>query len=165
MRLRRSLQVAAFSAVLVSPLAAFAGTVTTAPLAQPAPALAMPLLVALAITLIGLGAYRIRIRPAGMVAVGALVAGLSVLAGLGHATLIADPVIGDGACNTQTVSLYDPAGATLTSNCPNPIKIVAIDPCDSGGPTDALCDPLPSICTVNQILTNGQECELPPCCR
>lgn len=159
MRLRRSLQAAVVSAALVSPLPAFAvfmGSVTTAPVGQPAPALAMPLLIALAIALIGLGAYSLRTRSAGAVAGFALVTGLSLLAGLGYAN---GGIVVQGAdCNTQTTLSYPSLyGETLTSLCPNSIRIVAIDPgCENS-------DPPVSHCTVGQILTNGQECVLPSC--
>ena len=163
MRLRRSLQVALAAAALVSPLTAFAqvvGSVTTDPAAQPAPALAMPMLVALAIALIGFGAYSLRARSARTVAGFALVAGLSLLAGLSYAN---GSVVIEGAdCNTRTIHTYPSSSAeTLTSLCPNPIRIVAIDPCNSA-PAVAFGDPLPS-CTVGQTLTNGEACNLPGC--
>jgi len=146
---------------MVSPLAAFAqpvsGSVTTDPVGQSAPALALPMLVVLAVGLIGLGAYTLRTRSAGAVAGFALVAGLSVLAGLGYAT-DGSVVIQGAECNTQTVSPYPSVcGDTLTSGCSNRIRIVAIEPgCES--PT------IPSSpCTVGQVLTDGQQCYLPYC--
>ena len=88
------------AAALVSPLTAFAqvvGSVTADQAAQPAPALAMPMLVALAIALIGFGAYSLRARSARTVAGFALVAGLSLLAGLSYAN---GSVVIEGAdCN------------------------------------------------------------------
>jgi len=159
MRLRRVLQVAVASAALVSPLAAFAGTVTTAPVVHPAPALAMPLLVALGIGLIGLGAYRLRTRSAGAVTGFALVAGLSLLAGLSYAE--GGVVVQGSDCNTRTTQSYVSSHArTLTSLCPNPIQIVAIDPCKVE--MDVLGDP-PPLCAVGQILTNGEVCTLQAC--
>jgi hypothetical protein len=159
MRLRRLLQVAVVSAALVSPLAAFAeitGSVTTAPY-QPAPALTMGMLTALAIALTGLGAYRVCNRPAGAAAGFALVAGLSLLAGLSYASN-GGISVKDADCNMRTTQSYPGIpGELLTSLCPNPIKIVAIDP-GCGTP-----DPPPSPCTVGQILTNGQKCVLPTC--
>ena len=163
MRLRRLLQVAVVSAALVSPLAAFAqtmGSVTTAPVGHLAPALAIPMLVALGIALIGFGAYGLRTRSAGAVTGVALVAGLSLLVGLSYAT--AGVVIQGADCNTRTMHSYDsvPATTPLTSLCPNPIQIVAIDAC--GTELELLSDPLP-LCTVGQILTNGEVCSLPGC--
>jgi len=164
MTLRGSLQVAVVSATLGTPLAAFAATVTTAPIPRPVPALALPLLVGLALALIGLGAYRIGTRSAGKVAGVAMVAALGVLAGLSYATLIGDAVIRFDACNVQTVTPYNPEGAKLISECPNPIKIVAIDPCGGMASMDVSCSPMALPCMVNQILTNGQFCQLPSCC-
>ncbi|MFI5399147.1 MAG: hypothetical protein ACHQ9S_26755 [Candidatus Binatia bacterium] len=162
MRLRRSLQVAVAAAVLVSPLAAFAqvlGSVTTDRVGQPAPALMMPMLVALAIALIGLGAYSLRARSGRAVAGFALVAGLSLLAGLSYAN--GSVVIQGADCNTRTTHTYPSSFAeTLTSLCPNLIRIVAID-CN-GAPGAVFGDPLPS-CTVGQTLTNGEACSLPIC--
>ena len=166
MRLCRSLQVAVSSAALVSPLAAVAqpmttGSVTTAPVGISAPALAIPTLVALAIALIALGAYSIRTRTAGAVTGFALAAGLSLLASLGYAT--GGVVIQGTDCFAQTIHSYDSTLGTtsLTSLCPNPIQIVAIDACASIEP-DVLGDPLP-FCRVGTILTNGQACTLPGC--
>ena len=106
MKLRRTLQVAVAVAALVSPLAAFAeptGSVTTAPVVQQAPALALPVLVALAIALIGVGTYCLRTRSAGAVAGFALVVGLSVLAALSYATI---GVLIQGAdCDMQTIAV------------------------------------------------------------
>jgi len=159
MRLRRLVQVAVVSAALVSPLVAFAltsGSVTTSPLGPAAPALAMPMLIALATALIGLGAYRLRSRSAGAAARFALVAALGLLAGLAYAD---GTVIVQGTdCNMKTTQPYlSSAVQTLVSLCPNPIRIVAIDP-GCGTP-----DPPASPCTVGQILSNGQNCVLPFC--
>jgi hypothetical protein len=114
MRLRLSFQVAVAAAALVSPLAAFAqvvGSVTTEPVGQPAPALAIPMLVALAIALIGLGAYSLRARSGRAVAGLALIAGLSLLAGLSYAN---GSVVIEGAdCNTRTIHTYFSSSAEL----------------------------------------------------
>ena len=158
MRLYRLLQVAVVSGALVSPLAAsgeIMGSVTTAPY-QPAPALTMGMLTALAIALLGVGTYRLRRRSLRAATRFALVAGLSLLAGLAYAK--AGIVVQGGDCNTRTTQLYpNVSGVTLTSLCPNPIVIVAIDP-GCGTP-----DPPPAPCAVGEILTNGQECTLPIC--
>ena len=159
MRLRRVLQIAVVSAALVSPLAAFAetsGSVTTSPLGPAAPALAMPMLIALAMALIGLGAYRLRSRSTGAAAGFALVAALGLLAGLAYAD---GTIIVQGTeCNMETTQPYlSSAVQTLVSLCPNPIRIVAIDP-GCGTP-----DPPVSHCTVGQILSNGEDCVLPSC--
>jgi hypothetical protein len=163
MKLRRSLQAAVVSAALVSPLAAIAqvtGSVTTDPATLPAPVLAMSTLIVLTIALIGLGAYSLRARSAGGMAGFALVAGLSLLAGLSYAN---GSVVIEGAdCNMRTIHTYPSNfSEALTSLCPNPIRIVAIDPCASG---DSLVsgDPLP-LCTVGEILNNGEACRLPGC--
>ena len=121
------------------------------------------MLLVLAIALISFGAYRMRTRSAGAVTGIALLAGLSLLAGFCYASGSVLDIEG-ASCNNEVKHRYDAGGATLASLCPNPITIVAIDPCNGSGPTDVTCDPLPSLCKVNQTLTNGQECELPPCC-
>ena len=155
MRVRRTLQVAVAVAALVSPLAAFAeptGSVTTAPVVQQAPALALPVLVALAIALIGVGTYCIRTRSAGAVAGFALVVGLSVLAALSYATI---GVLIQGAdCDMQTMHTFT-GGSPLASACANPIRIVAIT-CES---TDVVA-PNRELCFVDEILLNGQSCAL-----
>jgi hypothetical protein len=118
------------------------------------------MLVALAIALIGLGAYSLRARSGRAVAGLALIAGLSLLAGLSYAN---GSVVIEGAdCNTRTIHTYFSSSAEpLTSLCPNLIRIVAIDPCH-GAPAAVFGDPLPS-CTVGQTLTNGEACSLPVC--
>jgi len=159
MRLRRLLQVAVVSTALVSPLVAFAATVTTAPLGQQAPALTMPLLVALALALIGIGAYSLRTRSVGVVAGLALVAGLSVLAGLCYAN--GGIFVQGPQCDVQTTQSYpNIEGETLTSLCPNQIQIVALECNDMHGSQAAVP---PSSCTVGQTLSNGQVCTLPAC--
>jgi len=119
------------------------------------------MLIALGIGLIGLGAYSLRTRSAGAVAgFFALVAGLSLLAGLSYAG--GGVVIQDADCNTRTMHSYDSTLGTtpLTSLCPNPIQIVAIDACSIIG--EVLGDPMP-FCTVGRILTHGEGCVLPGC--
>lgn len=166
MRIHRSLLVAGALAALVSPMAAFAQTVTTDPLAQAAPALSFPLLVVAAMALIGLGVYSTRTR-AGRGIVGfTLVAGLSLITGVIYAN---SGVIIDGAeCKKETVSPYDSSAldVTLTSLCPNRIKIVAIDPdCGMLITPQSYCVgvQLQPPCTVGQILANGDTCTLPSC--
>jgi hypothetical protein len=116
----------------------------------------MPMLIALAMALIGLGAYRLRSRSTGAAAGFALVAALGLLAGLAYAD---GTIIVQGTeCNMETTQPYlSSAVQTLVSLCPNPIRIVAIDP-GCGAP-----DPPVSHCTVGQILSNGEDCVLPSC--
>jgi hypothetical protein len=150
------------SVALVSPLAGFAqvaGSVTTDPI-RLAPALAMPMLVVLAIALIGFGVHTLRTRSAKTLAGVALVAGLSLLAGFSYATNGGIFVQGP-QCDTQTTQPYPSLyGETLTSLCPNPIRIVALDAC--GVESQVFGDALPD-CTVGEVLTNGQGCYLPIC--
>jgi hypothetical protein len=159
MRSRRLFQVIVGLATLMGPLAAvahaeFSGTVTTAPYLG-APAMGMPLLALLAVLLAGFGAYLLRRRRCGVVAKVALAAALTALAGLAYAT---DGVTIEGAdCGMRTVHPFIPVGVhILTSNCPNAIQILSITVnCD---------DPNPSTpCTVGQVLTQGQRCNLPAC--
>ncbi len=162
---RRLLQFAVAAATLVSPLAAWAqiaGSVTTAPVGQPAPALAMPMLVVLAIALVGLGFHQLRTHGASRAAGFALVVGLSLLAGLSYAGFSGAVVIEGGDCTTQTTHSYDPNGATLTSLCPNLIQIIAIDaPCDGGG--QIAQGAAVTTCIVGETLANGQVCTLEGC--
>jgi hypothetical protein len=159
MRLRRFLQVTVAAVALVSPLGALAASVTTDPVTQPAPALTMVMLIVLMIALTGVGMYGIRNRSGGALAGVALVAGLGLLAGLGYAGVMGI-VIENGDCNHRSVHVYTVEDATLTSHCPNPIRIEAID-CNVA-PTDLACIAGP-VCAVDQILQNGDYCFLPLC--
>jgi len=116
----------------------------------------MPTLIALAMALIGLGAYRLHSRAAGTAAMLALVAGLGLLAGVAYAD--GTVMVQDTNCNMETTQPFlSSAVQTLVSLCPNPIRIVAIDP-GCGMP-----DPPVAHCTVGQILSTGQNCVLPSC--
>lgn len=160
MRLHRSLQAAVAAATLAAPLAAFAqvvGSVTTAPLGHPAPTLAMPMLVVLATALIGLGVYSMRTRHAGVVAGFVLVAGVTLLAGLGYAD--SGVLVEGGNCDKLTPQTYFSNNENLTSLCPAPIQIVALGCMEA--PKDVLNPPIP--CSVGLILTTNQICRLPNC--
>ena len=164
MKPRRVLQVVVAVGTLVGPLAVVAhadlfGTVTTAPVGMPAPAMGMPLLVLLAVLLAGAGAYLLRRTGGGVIAKVAVVAALAALAGLAYANggmgtiyTVAGP-----DCGIAKTFTFDPLGPNeLLSNCPNPIRIIAIQ-LDCNAP-----DP-PGECTVGQVLSNGQFCTLPEC--
>lgn len=142
------------------------GSVTTDPV-HLAPTLGLPLIFLLAVALAAVAVYRLRPAAAGPIAGFVLVAGLTVLAGLGYA-VIPTITISGADCTKQTISVFDPNGpaTTLRSNCPNPIKIVDItSSCDTrdivfnsqtGTTTLASCE-------IGQTLANGDACSLPNC--
>ena len=170
---RRSIHVAAAFGVLGVPLPAWAdptGSVTTGPIQQ-APALGIPVLVLLAVALTAITVYRLR-RTGGRRMVGlGLVATVTLLAGIGHAIIPIITITGMD-CAKQTVSVFDPlAGETLlTSDCPNPIRIVDIQvSCNEkvvapgaqtgiGGAANDVVE-----CSIGQVLANGNTCSLPGC--
>jgi hypothetical protein len=131
------------------------GTVTTAPYRVAAPAIGMPLLAVLAVMLVGIGTYVLRRTRGRAVAMVALGAALTALAGLTYAI---DGVIIEGAdCGMVTVHQFSLIGVhTLTSACPNAIQILSIE-------FDCADPPGPSPCTEGQVLTQGQSCDLPEC--
>jgi hypothetical protein len=159
--IRRSIPVAAAVAVLAAPLTASAlatGQVTTGPAAQ-APTLTMPLLFLLAAVLAGVAVYRLG-RAAGPIAGLALVAAVTMAAGLGYADNWVNTImIGGADCARQTTNSFDPSGPTmmLMSNCPNPIHILDIRLSCSDPPP-----PSPP-CVVGGTLANGEVCVLPGC--
>ena len=161
MRFRRLVPVAVAAATLVSPLAAFAASVTTDPIGQAAPALTTPMLGVLAIVLIGLGIYRIRTHATGTLTGLALLIGLSLLAGVSYATI--GVVVKDAQCTMRTTQTYSDGGSTLTSLCPNPIEIVAIV-CKTPIEPDVVGDiPTLPTCTVGEILATNDACRLLGC--
>jgi hypothetical protein len=167
--LRRLLPVSATLAMLVAPLAAMAqvtGSVTTDPV-RLAPTLGLPLIFLLAVVLAGIAVSRLRRTAAGPIARVVLIAGVTVLAGLGYAGVT--PITISGAdCTKQTVHAFDPSGSpmTLMSECQNPITIVDITTSCRKGPifpnaptgTTTL-----SACEIGQTLANGDDCRLPTC--
>lgn len=159
MKSGRWLQAVVASGALISPLAAFADTVTTVPFIQAAPALTMPMLVAVAVVLLGVGAYCTRTRAGRAVAGLALVAGLSLLASRSYAPLPVVTVEGADCGRVTTQSYSNFSETLLTSLCTNRIKIVAIESdCIHG---EALVTP--PLCAVGQVLSNGDSCTLPSC--
>lgn len=170
MRIRRLPQVVVVMTTLIAPLTSLAqlsnnGSVTTAPLAN-APVMGTPTLLLLAIVLVGAAAYLLR-RAAGRgIAVISFLAVLTGLAGLGYAMI--DMITIQGAqCSTATTQMFDPfEPTTLVSRCPNSIQVTSIQlSCALGDRTEILnfCSPLPGVCTVGQVLDNGDSCTLPGC--
>lgn len=159
MRLHRLLQAAVVSAALAWSQAAVAeviGSVTTSPFGLAAPALGTPMLIAAAIALLGLGAYLLRTRAARTTAGLALAVGLGLLATLAYAD--GTVTVKGSDCNKETTQPYlSSAVQSLINNCPNPIRIVAIEP-GCGDP-----DPPPVHCTVGLVLNADEECILPSC--
>jgi hypothetical protein len=166
MKLRRSLAVAAAAAATSAPVAVCAqvmGSVTTDPVGAPAPALTMPVLIALGIALIGAGAYLIRTRSAAAVSGLVLLAGLSLLAAAAYA-IVEGVVIQGAECDAETTHTYPSApGVTLTSMCPNQIRIVAINRCAVVTMAPVSPSDGSSLCVVGEILSYGQDCLLPQC--
>ena len=173
MRLRRLIPIAGALATLVAPLTAAAqgmmGSVTTAPVGQPAPALGMPLLFLLAVVLAGVGVYRMRISAPSSIAM-VVLAGVIAVAGLGYADGTA-LVIRDANCMMRKTATFPlNSFSHLMSECSNPIMIVALDyTCASGDvAANTVCpsgivDMLPT-CQVGQVLALNESCELPNCC-
>ncbi len=98
----------------------------------------------------------------------ALVAAIVACAGFVYA--IPSNIVVQGAdCNKVTTQNYDgDNGGSLTSHCPGPIQITALDAC---GNAQVACDqtapdvafvPVPA-CYVGLILNNNGACELPNC--
>jgi len=168
MRSDRLLASAAVLAGISAPLVVFAqfngASVTTAPAsaAQSAPALSMPLLAVAALVLIALGARRIGVSGSRMVTGLFLATGLSLLAGLSYATN-GITVQGDD-CNKRTVYPYPNVPITLTSACPNDIKVVDLDlECPQVPLYDSSeANPIRP-CAVGLILSEGDSCGLPFC--
>ena len=160
MKIRRLPQVAVAMATLVGPLAALGqvtnGSVTTAPLAT-APAMGIPVLMLLVVVLAAVAAYAVRRRAGEVIAVGCFVAVLTALTGMAYAFMSSVMVQG-GQCGMQTTQAFDPNQSTiLVSHCPSAIQITSIHvPCDM-----AYC--VAGMCSVGQVLTNGESCMLPGC--
>jgi hypothetical protein len=169
MMLRRSLPVTAALATLVAPFAALAqatGSVTTDPV-RLAPALGLPLIVLLAVLLAGVAVFRLRRATAGPIARIALIATVTVLAGVGYATLTTITISGVD-CTKQTVHLYDPTGSpvTLMNDCVTPITIDDITTSCIAGPISPSSPTEPTRlppCEVGQTLPSGADCSLPNC--
>lgn len=168
MRIRRLPHVVVAMATFVAPLAALAqsrdGSVTTAPFAA-APVMGMPVLILLAVVLTGVGAYLLRRAAGRVIAVIGFVAVLTALAGLGYATFGMMIMIRGAQCAMQTTQMFDPMGRpTLKSYCPNSIQIISIQQgmlC--GTEILGLGDTFPPLCSVGQVLADGEECSLPFC--
>lgn len=160
-------RIAAVAATLV-PAAAFAqtGSVTTSPLAQPAPALSTVMLVLLSVTLAVVAFRLLRRAPQGSLAAFALAAVTAVGAAVGYATP-PDVIVADDECTTEFTHDYDADSGprNLVSACPKPIRIVALaEPCTDeslGGVANEVLSASP--CQVGEILTNGDRCRLPNC--
>lgn len=163
---RRSQQIAVALIGVLVPLAASAqngGSVTVAPAGASAPVISLQFLGLLAVALTVIAAWMIR-RPGRVV--GSVVALVSVAMTAGIAYSVASNVIiSGGECDEVTVKPFDAhAAVDLQSQCPSPIRVIAIDlacddPCD-GIHGETL--PLPG-CEVGSIVNPGQACRLPSC--
>lgn len=153
------------------------GSVTTSPLAQAAPVLGLPALLAVAVILALVGGRFLRLAPRGLAGL-MLAAVTTVYVGVGYAGDSSQVVVSDEECREETTHPYQPFSdmAVLLSQCPNPIRIDAIAPncgsCDAealGGPK-VLCEEAPptiqngmDVCEAGDILPPGGECSLPLC--
>jgi hypothetical protein len=153
------------------------GSVTTSPLAQAAPVLGLPALLAAALILALVGARFLRLAPRGLAGL-ALAAATTVFVGVGYAVVPSQVVVDGDECRMETTHPYSPNTymVVLRSECPNPIEIDAIAPncndCsgeDIGGPASVCTEVPPTIqnglstCQPGQILPPGGECYLPTC--
>jgi apolipoprotein N-acyltransferase len=162
---RRLLQIIVALETLIGPLAAVAqplspGSVTTAPVSAPAPAMGMTLLALLVVVLGGGGAYFLRRTSGDVMAKLVFVVALTTVAGIGYAFIgIGGTYTVEGPqCGMQTVQVFDASVQnTLESHCPNLIRIVDIQvkPC-------TLVDPA-APCSIGQVLANNESCTLPLC--
>lgn len=169
---RRSIHAAAAFAALVAPLTALAqaptGSVTTAPIHN-VPALGMSLFVMLALALAGLGIYRLRRTVSRRTVAIALVAAVTVLAGLGYAGATSIITITGADCMKQTVSLFNPLmDTTVISNCTNRIQVLDIQVSCGAGDVTAETDINSAangvhVCSVGEVLADGDSCRLPIC--
>jgi apolipoprotein N-acyltransferase len=162
---RRLLQIIVALETLIGPLAVVAqpvapGSVTTAPVSAPAPAMGMTLLAVLVVVLGGAGAYFLRRTSGDVIAKVGFVVALITAAGIGYAFVaVGDTYTVEGAqCGMQTVQVFDAnVENTLESRCPNLIRIVDIQ---VGRCT--VFDP-PGPCSIGQVLANNESCTLPVC--
>jgi len=158
--------VAALAATAL-PSGAFAqAMVTTTPIGLSAPLLSTTTLVLLTIALAILAGVMLRRSSAGPVAIVAILAVGVGFAVASHA--VTDVVVENVECRTRFTHEYDPYYTTmnLVSNCPNPIKIVELDPrCESGGSNvgGAIFDGRAVPCVLGRILSSGDTCLLPSC--
>lgn len=161
------------AAAMLLPLTALAqgGTVTTSPLAQAAPALGGPALIAMAAILAFVAGRFLRLAPKGVAALVVATATAS-LVGVVQAGGNPEVVVEDEECLEKTVHPYDSGMymVTLRSACTNPIEVDAVDP------NCAPCEATPDIscedgvfgtvlnpCTPGLVLKSGQSCELLVC--
>jgi len=158
-------------AATLAPAAAFAqtGSVTTSPLAQPAPAMSTVMLVLLSVALAVVAIRLLRRAPQGSLAAFALAVVTAVGAAVGYATPT-DVIVEGSECTEQYTHEYNAnyGPRNLVSACPSPIRIVAIgEPCNGNGGESlggVLDDALPALpCEVGQVLENGDRCHLPDC--
>lgn len=166
MMFRTTLGIVTAGIALLTPLSAFAGgamaVVTVAPLGEQAPAINMAMIAVLAVLLAGIAMSVLRKRSA-TPAVGLTLVAVIAFAAIGYAIANTIVISGD-ECTEVTTELYNSISGGdqfLRSDCPNPIKIVELDPkCSSG---EGLGEAPAVSCEVGLILNSGDTCQLPIC--
>ena len=164
---RFSLRLVALAAAL-APAMAFAqgGSVTTSPLAQPAPTLSATLLLLLSLALVGVAWHMLRRSPARSVAAAALAVVMAAGAGIGYATPTNVVIDGEECMQRYTHSYNSNYGPrNLVSLCQNPIEIVVVTPGCNGN--DVLAgdsnEQLEQLCSNGLVLQYEEACMLPDC--
>lgn len=156
----------AIGAALSLPWPAAAATVIVVPATAAAPAIGMGLLAALAclmalVTMISLR----RARTLGNATIAAIGLVLSV-ATAQWAWATSSVLVQGGNCNHEAEITYNGfSPSQLTSLCPNPIRIAALEPCST--PAETLdgtprTRPKPD-CQVGTVLQTEEACALPLC--
>ncbi len=164
MRRHGTAGIAVIGATLVAPWAAFAQTasVTVAPFNNTGvPVLGGALLGVLAVALGAVAVIALRRRKGATACFAAGAAALFAVAGYAAATTT---TISGDECTQETTRNYTAFGdQVLESQCPNAIKIVAINiPCEPDGNSTQL-GLTTGLCEVGLVLHNGDTCNLPIC--
>lgn len=163
------------AAALLLPLTALAqaqgGSVTTSPLAQAAPALGGPALIAMAAILAFVAGRFLRLAPKGVAAL-VVAAAAASLVGVVQAGGVPEVVVDGDECLERTVHPYNSGMymIVLRSTCANPIEVDAVapncDPCEVTPDTsceDGVFATVLNPCTPGLVLQSGESCELPVC--
>lgn len=157
--------------VALAPASALAqgGSVTTSPLAQPAPTLSVTLLLLLSLALLAVARHMLRTAPKGSIAALALAALTAAGAGIGYA-IPYDVVVDGDECNQRYTHEYNSnyGPRNLRNDCANPVEVVALTPgCnqteDLGNTSDTPPPTMIEDCGVSTVLGSGESCRLPDC--
>ena len=138
--------------------------VTTSPLAQPAPAMSVMMMLALSAVLAVVAIRLLRQAPKGSLGM-LLLAVATTTAGVAFSTPT-DVVVEGAECQTTFTHEYNPdfGPRDLVSNCAAPIRITSLGiTCSGFGETIEGSSEDLGNCEEGLILANGDECSLPDC--